>query len=112
MGALLLAAACVVWEPPAHYHDAEEGRVDTVPPREPRVVSVSVERGRPGGCPEQRAGVTLGLRATDNRTPAEQMGWVITLVTGGPPVPPSTRMVTGRIALHWSEGEVDLAPID
>jgi hypothetical protein len=146
MGALLgltLAAApearaCKPALPVPHVVDESRKASDGQAPRLTSAPSVTVSRGNDlelSACERDRTGDTcddlgwlaIDLAASDDQTPAAEIGFRLT-VTGGK-LPPDLRLPThdvrardGRIMLHWSDSATDgedpfsfllaIAPVD
>jgi hypothetical protein len=120
------APACSIAIVP-HELDAAEQAVDRSAPSPPEVSVASIKRGRaaepgPGGlvvansC-DDIGMITLRLNgATDDRTVADRMGYVVVVSEGAPEgLQPAdaVRAPAGELVLHWIDGATnDQEPLD
>lgn len=98
------ATACTPSTPPVLEVDPEEQAVDETPPGPPTITSVRamfVEGD--DECFGPHWGANVSLRAEDDRTPPEGLGFVATGLGADPGNAPA--FVTRRLELAWSEDE-------
>lgn len=84
--------ACVLPNPEITPHDLDPAQAgDTVPPPAPQA-TYTIARGEIGGgcgaktdCDGKYASISLDVQATDDATPADRLGYLITIVGGGDP---------------------------
>lgn len=112
-----LAEACSFGFNP-HQLDEAEKAVDTTPPGTPVVGPISITRGHGparSGCSSTASScddigaITFTLSATDDRTPAEKMGFRLTArrpatLEGFFPVGMDVRLFEGLMAVRWLDG--------
>jgi MYXO-CTERM domain-containing protein len=121
LGALAVqpARACDVGPPPAHVLDPEAQGNDHVAPALPPPSLFKINRGHGNdGCSsydscEGMAAVVISVSATDDATPAQEVGYRLTLVDGALPqdmrLPdsPIRTIEAGHLWLYWGDGDSD-----
>lgn len=121
---LLLAAPLLVLDPRRAHActlegnfpldiDPEEAAVDETPPTAPvDVRATEVEETRDsgcGGCGDFASFMIIVTAGTDDRTPAEQLGYLVEVVDGSMPFEVGDSPRVGP-ALHFYSGDLDAPP--
>ena len=113
------ADACSIAGLTRHEQDPNEEGVDVTPPAKVDEVSVTVQRGHgpKGGCNKVYTSCddvgSIGVHfepPSDDRTPADRMGYRVRLVGGTPPSPlPGGDVLAAQSGLyfHWTDGGTD-----
>src|SRR3990172_7839201 len=105
------APACYIICCARHQIDPQEQAVDVTPPGAVSVAELVITRGEKGGCEnytcDDMGRIRLTLTASDDRTPAEDVGYKLRFASGERPdanlfIPAET--VHSPMILYWEDG--------